>query len=146
MNIEIVKPEKTTKITDFLLSTHAASQILQQFQQEWFSTESKTVFHPECKLQFSIGSASHSGLISLKMWKMKFEAVKQTTNSIHCIYGFYSRTIRHKILLFFNIQLTSFQSRFIYGKLLLIQSKQVRNLAFFLLKGDLFAEKFCEFY
>lgn len=36
--------------------------------------------------------------------------------------------------------------RFTYGKLLLIQSKQVWNLGFFLLKGELFAEKFCELY
>lgn len=38
------------------------------------------------------------------------------------------------------------KSRLTYGKLLLIQSKHVWNLAFFLLTGDLFAEKFCELY
>lgn len=86
-------------------------------------------------------------LITLKMWKMKLEVAKQTANSIHCIYGFYSRTMKHRNIYYFLIFCSRFcKSRLTYGKLLLIQSKHVWNLAFFLLTGDLFAEKFCELY
>lgn len=46
-----------TQITGSVLSAHAVSQFLQQFQQEWFFMELKILFYFEYKLQFSIVAA-----------------------------------------------------------------------------------------
>lgn len=48
----------------------------------WMQT---AIFHSSClpRLPFFFFN-----LINLKMWKMKLEVVKQTTNSVYCIYGF----------------------------------------------------------
>lgn len=70
LNIEINKPEKTM-ITDSILSTHAASQFLQQFQQEWFFMELKILFYLKCKLQFSIVAASQGCLFFLNLINLK---------------------------------------------------------------------------
>lgn len=87
-------------------------------------------------------------LINLKMWKMKLQVVKQRRNSTYCSYGFYSRTPKNiKIfIIIFNILLTSLQEQ-IYLWKVAVNSEwaSLWNLAFFLLKGDLFAE-FCELY
>lgn len=53
---------------------------------------------------------------------MKLEVVKQTTNSIYCMY---SRPTKHKNVSFSLYSAHIFASRFIYGKSMLTESKKV---------------------
>lgn len=135
------RPERTTTVTDSTRSTHAASRFYSSFGGMVLHGAENTI------LPWTQTAVSHStivafqscfvfyNLINLKLWKRKLQVVKQITNSIYCIYGFYSRTMKYKNIYFFNIPLTSLQEEIYLGKVAVNSKEASMNSSFFPTSG-----------